>query len=348
MTQTKVYCCINGKDYKNWTLIADLREFTPLYVVDKKYNEFVHSLFPIDENIIPPKQSSLFICPNCPLAEMDIRRNYFIKRDVDSGDYNVFIPMKSVFNHARIFIYKTVLIYPDKQTIVAFANPKTKSEAELIATNYNLIGDYLYYSSGSLYDYILKLYLNDDAKGLYRDLFLENATYKKPWINYTQLNISSDLPVTLDILRLVCKAGEAKYTGLKSKDNFLLQLNVLNNYNWRAYPYTMQILRSRFRAHYDNVATIVHMEISKYPKVIKNFFSQPLAKTITKEDFQLAQTFIMDLYNLQGTSFVDFYKFQNKLLDDCVLSLINPLLSTIVKVKPLTFEEYERQNQSNN
>lgn len=349
MTQTQVYCTINGNSYENWTLIGDLRGETPDYLVSSYYLEKLKGTPPLHTSIVPKKQSTIYVCPNCPEASMDISKNYTIKRTPDAGDYNVFVPIKYCFSRKTCFVFNTILIYNTEKTIVAFANKQTKDDAEaLVKDKYNLKSTPEYKSVLFSSDLpVLKLYKCNDS-GIYKDLFLENKTFSKPWVSYTQLDLSSDLPVTLDILRLVHSAGTARLGSPNSKENFLLQINVLNNYNWRAYPFTMQILRSVFQSHYYYVATTVRSDLSAYPKVIKNFFTQPLPKELTREDFQLAQEFVMDLYNLKGTSFIDFYKFQNKLLDDNILSLATTVLSTIVKVKPLTFEEYESKKQSNN
>lgn len=328
-------------DYKNKILVSD-RGSTVVY----KINSLVHSM-PTGKI---PKGSSVYLTPDSPYAVADVRKNYTIKRDFDMADYNVLKELDTLWSF-RIDVYGYAISDIDKKILIfngangdftredwtkeialssGVFSKQTVQElffVPLVPTNSGY--GYQYYNSyGTLYAFKITPV----------HLALYDGKLTKPCVQYSALDLSSDLEVTQDILELVYNAGKQRRDE-NTLENFLLQLNTLNNYSWRDYGFTIDMILNDILRKGNCVRNYIDNHLSSFPKQIKALFGNHVTTFCNEKDFYASKVFLKNLLGLDGTKFTSIENLNSKLEESGVpLECFNKVFNSMVKI---TEKEYE-------
>lgn len=318
-----------GRFYEKADTVVD-------YKVYRKLADLDGSL--LDTSAVPKKHSSIFLAPNCPYGIEDVRNNYTLKREADKGDYNVITPLKPYQNVGYVPV-KTCAIFPSKRAIVTSAcgldRYKIFNAAQKFIPDLDM-GEMLY----STVKY--SLILLKDCK-IFRMLL--NNELSKPCVSYKTLDINSENELTLDVLLLVYKAGTAGRWRDK-EDDFIMQLNVLNQHNWREYHGTMALLFGDLLR--DGVYSNMRRRPSLYSKAVQELLKCGSKGIVfsNEKDFALAQALVNSLLDVGDCRFTTVKDLINKLRSFHIShDTFNELYNDMVRLTPKAFVD-EKKSQS--
>lgn len=286
-----------------------------------------------NKTIKPAKGSSLYITPNCPIASADIRKNYTIKRNVDTGDYNVFtdLPLHSEFAYVGIIPNRNAVIilkyYGNRGTIAEFVD-----RAHRVPGYEDInIGDFedIFYCTigfGNIPDAYIKLF---------------DGTLAKPAIMYTQLDMNFGLELTDDAVELVYHTGNVTTNYSENTiDKCALEIAAMNQYNWRDYQRTMFFLTNllKFRrgsSYYDLCCATSKLNKSVKPIVTTQFSS----KASSQKDHDMALRFMKKVLGLNDTKFVHYESISKRLNELNVPKwLFLEAFDAVVRITPKEYE----------
>ena len=196
----------------------------------------------------PKEGSEIYVAPDCPYATNDIKNHYKIKRGIDSGACNV-ISILSL-NTSWWMSASSAVACLEENTIFFFdcklyTCPSYVTEYfGFTPKEIKIINDSIIFAKASkpIPEVITKL-----LKG----------ELKKPYVFAHQLILDNPNPVTEDTLTVFETVATRRYNP-KNEEDFLLQLQALNQCNWRKH------LGSLCRA-----CTLL-MNITSYASVINN------------------------------------------------------------------------------
>lgn len=297
-----------------------------------------------DLGYFPAKGDAINTVSPCELPIEDLRKNYAIKRGIDTATCVVFSPLKS-----EQYMYDSIVVVPSKKAVfvgrlgwdyvrktIQQAFGSIPSDAcELPSERYNII----------------------ELTPAYEKLL--DGTFSTPAIPISNLKINQDNELTYDALYLVYKTGtvacpSCRYWEHESEvKNFTTELSVLNNYNWRDYLGTIGILNNimlyrsdpdengNSRCKTPTVANAVKNCISRYPKPVKLIMSvDSSSKFVSEKDFLMAKKFIGTLLGLEGTKFVRFEDLLRNIEKiDLPLYLFNRLYDTVTRITERKYED---------
>ncbi len=283
-----------------------------------------------------PQDSSIYIFPQCPYAAADVRAHYKVKRDIDSGDYNVFVPLLSWHWKASVSV-RTILYWPDRRIALGLPDcyRNTKDCAGLIRNYVPDMSEDEAYANAQYLGNNIEVYWLNDPRGFYHRVLAKTLT--KPLVSVTQLNITNNNKLTSDVLQLVYETirTTSKYS---IKENIVVQLNLLNQYNWREYPGTMTVFSQV--CHYCDSFTEMWRTSSKYSKPVRELLKIPMGTFSTQKDLELAQTFLYSILQFRGTRFVKTSDLAAKCRNiGLSLPVFEQVFDSITKVSPKRIEE---------
>lgn len=344
----RIYHTRNGVQYYDWelcnlstniTLNEDYIYLT--YGVDIQLGNMLNEIK--KNQFVPKPGSEINIVPRCSESIDNIRKCYTIKRGIDTGVCNVFSTIWPSVRRSTGSIelaicpsLKKICIYHydyNDQGHISF----TKILENIYASNNIPECDFL---SEVIFERV-RLYPHTKNEAWES---LLKGTLKKPAIHISNINLNTGDELTADVLSLVHLTGSVQANEPDAEKNFVLQLNVLNNYNWREYPHTMYLLFGQIllripggierRMHY-------HPSYFKqaYNKIVKQFireFKNP-ASEITQKDFDMAQGMLKKILNVDNTIFVSPSSLVTKLKDKGIdMNIFEKYFSSIVKITPKT------------
>ena len=337
----EVYINIEGNQYYGWkgTIIYTseyyIRKATPDAIVT---NRIVAELLEerkidllLDENFKPQSGDPVHIVPDCKYSIADIRNNYQIKRDFDSGVCNVFSPLE--YQRMGAWIDWTISI-PTRQELVFVCDCKNANEA--FCRTKEVFPD-LQFNDCVFHNTLKQIIFTKKLKP-YIPLLLHNA--KKPCISYKNLEFNTN-ELTTDVLMLVKKTGEVRYDAPDAEKNFIVQLAVLNQHNWREYPRTVKNLFNTI-TDYKCIKEDVFSHPSKYPKYIKEMYdlSRKSNPPYSEKDFNLTREFYMTILEInQETMFVNTKTLQEKLnFAGISLGDFNQIFNLVTRITPKRYD----------
>ena len=337
----EVYVNINGNQYYGWkgTIIHSseyyIKNATPGVIAT---NSAVTNLLEeqkidllLDKNFKLQSGDPVHIVPDCKYSIADIRNNYKIKRDFDSGVCNVFSPLE--YQRIGVWINWTVAI-PTRQQLVFVGDCKSAREAYCSAKE---VFPDLQFNDCVFHDTLKWLIFTKKLKP-YVPLLLHSA--QKPCISYKNLEFNTN-ELTNDVLMLVKKTGEVILNSPDAEKNFTIQLAVLNQHNWREYPRTVKNLFNTI-TDYRCIKEDVFSHTSKYPKYIKEMYdlSRKPNPPYSEKDFNLTREFYMTILEInQETMFVDTKTLQEK-LNFAKISLgdFNQIFNLVTRITPKRYD----------
>lgn len=343
----KVYLEEDGVKYYDYDLILDSpindpEKYTAAFGMEvmKHFDEGIDSL--LDQNFVPQTGSKIHVVPQCVYAMDDIRNNYTIKRDVDSGCCNVFSPWPWNRRWANLWLY-AYAIFPHEKLVAGIATRSYKDYGTRLRELTLYIGDASNKDVKFFYPY---------KENTARRLILSQipVTYtmllkgklKTPAISYKKLKFENVNELTMDMLQLVYNTGKITFPNQKDRENYIIQLNALNQHNWREYPVTMTILfhyllwKNRTSTAFDIKSSISRQ--SKVAKEICNF--QTTTEFKSKKDFDMAKQLVENFVQIGDAQFTTASTLVKKLNGAGIpLEIFELFYGNIVKLIPTTYAE---------
>lgn len=274
-----------------------------------------------DQNFQPNRDDEIYVGPNCKYASADIRRNYKVKREPDAGVCNVLSPIKSWdrhFSNSKMLIVMGIqsVFCTDENDPVAFARTFVPDIDKL---SYTLVEPAGWFRVCRLPE-VYKKFLNKELK--------------KPVISEDRLKITSDNKLTVDILRMTYEASKAWYHEKDAEKNMQIQLNVLNQTDWRDYKGTISLL-NELMYNKKGIAYMMMGTKSRYPKPIQEILQcTDCFDPISSEDRNLGAHFLAAIMGIDGTKFIDAPGFYKKLGETGItVNTFSRFFQTLVRVK---------------
>ena len=270
----------------------------------------------------PQKGDAIFVAPGCPYANEDIRKNYTIKRNPDTGVCNVFSSMKDQGSGVRL--YGKVLIMPDRKAIFMSANNP------LLLANTFFANDPSEMIDCGNKQYWFRKY---NVPSVYFSLLEGKLT--TPCVYYDQLDINSENKLTLDTLRIVYETLRTSVHIQDSEKNAVIQLNVLNQHDWRNYQGTIAVMLEMLRKK-GGIGRAMMNTKSRYSKPVKELLSCTSLNWQNDDDRHMSTEFVSSLLGITGQKFVrpsDLIRKTEEI--GLSLSTFDSIFYTIVKIKPV-------------
>lgn len=222
----------------------------------------------------------LYVVPPCEYALDAIRKNYSIKKKIDTGDFNVFSNIKpdSFLAYASNVIPNTSYgcgVYVSEDCgLVILDNRRTNygnSACKISDSEMDEVKDYMLQKFGVSvsdlhYDRWQYLKTIHDSENPIRKLL--EGTLTKPALYVDWLSYDTENKLDIDVLNLVFTAGKANYSE-DNYNNFITELGALNQYDWREYPYTLSIIGRILYAMKFSTYREVSTHTSRLPKAVK-------------------------------------------------------------------------------
>ena len=338
MKITFTYKGIRYRDYELLTPNIDYINSNSNYCLGVEeynllHNDISNPLKAATNGVVPPDGSALYIAQPCPLCNADIRKNYTIKRSPENADYCVISPLTKYA--PKYASFATAIVPKYKQLFCFFGRQYAASHSMRAHVEYCIptidyltdvieIPELFYILQDNLSDFHIS-YINDEIT--------------KPVAYYESLNMDTGNKLSLDLLYLVYTTAHSG----SSKDDYeklVLQLESLNQHNWRDYPGTIGILlkdlcRSGktyyYWAYSDN----------KLPKAVKQFayrnFPYTSPKDMSHDDFNMARDLLMMLLGLDNTIYATLDSTINKIQEFSIRpDLLSQFFDVAVRIAPKT------------
>lgn len=337
------YLSIKDNDYFDYDLYVwetSIKEpDSEYYVIDEHLADrfkYEHDFF-VKSTIRPPKQSTIYITPKMPYPIEDIRNNYKIKRTPDTADYNVIGPLDFWQRGQNTVYYYAVAIFPSLHSIYVKTNdnsgltPGELYKEALVCLPNADFNDMIFHK----FQYWERFFIHT-GDTIYKKVL--DGTLMKPCVPWNNLDIAGQNPLTNDILNLVAKTGEVLRYEKDAEKNFIMQLNVLNQHNWREYPGTIAMLfleLMKYKSKPANVYAEVKGHISTYSKVIKELLTHKYVVFQSEKDEEFARQYIDSLLNIGDCKFATMSELKRK-LESINLSqnTFDQLFNSIVRITP--------------
>lgn len=328
------YCKFDETEYKDYALLLPCSSDTlPEYAIDTCFFNYIRDLksFSFIKTNPVPRNSLVYVTPFYPFAIDDVRAHYTIKRNPQDADYIIISPYKNGSWRGRDGY--NFLIDTDQKIIVCGTWGKnTKQDILNFASDYNIE-----LSSDSIFiEQFKTFYWINDEKLIYKQL-LDNS-FTKPVYLDTALDINGDLELTLDVLQLVYNTAVARY---KEADT-LVQLQVLNQYNWRQYPYTIQFLKRLINA-YPGATSWWKLcdKSSQLPKTAKAImYSESPVEPITEKDFNLRVAFADSFLHIGDIKFAAIPDIIRKIHEIYLdIDVFSEIYNTTTRITPRTYAQ---------
>ena len=358
----KAYLLINGVEYFDYNVIAHGVTISNPYWVNRtlwdKLRDLSYSGF--DKTYKPALGSEICAVPPCSIPMDDLRKNYKIKRGIDKGCCNVFSPDTNYYHfYESIWEDYSVCIVPPQKTVfickgstmVALGMAKVKFPTIPVSQMYSFDSSQKYHNPETD---LCGINLKESYKALL------NKQFTTPCIPISSLSLNTSNELTLDILLIVHKIGSKKYSkrynvGKSEEEPYIVELNALNNYNWREYPGTISLLINKmletdYRIKWTYNAELYLSEImkshsSRYSKAVKQILNLQPQGFASEKDLKMAQALIRNLTGMGDRKFVSYGDITTKLeeinltgADFCTV------FNTIIKIEDKEFKNEEKED----
>ena len=214
----KMFC---SSKYSNLTFVNEMTCY------NLEYRNYTMRLF---DSFTPKKGDKIFISKGIDIPLQDIKRCYTLCKE-DEGQCNVFAPFDSHKRSARKE-YTSYRVAPRLKKVFVSSNVSF-IDIEYLKNKYCLT-DNDFEDSDNITELTFLRHIDDAYLKLLR------REYNKPCILSSDLPISSDIKLSVDTLYMVYKLSRERVTSEEKEQNLLTLLAVINQSNWRDYPYTMR------------------------------------------------------------------------------------------------------------
>ena len=361
---SRAYLIVKGKEYFGYDVLhignAASSFDESMYIntaLAKQLRDMSYRGF--DQNFVPKEGDDICVAPGCPLAVDDLRKNYKLRRGFDRGVCNVFSPLGDSYascwgeKFCIVESQKTVFVFGDKRSnndIIKYVVLWFENQANVIINAKECLVFEMNYSKE---DYSVHEY-----KAMEHFEMLLNGELIDPCIPISKLNINANNEMTLDALYLAWKIGSKQFSygsDVTEADEqaAIIELNALNNYNWREYPGSVSLvinhlLMSHDRWTYnrkDYLFSVMKSHASKYSKVVKNLLRFPYSPYKSDKDMAMARSLIRRITDMGDRKFVSYGDLTEK-LKEVNLSGVEfcRVFKTIIKIDDKVFEDGEKED----
>lgn len=327
--KTKAYFEINGVKYYDYDIFINFytRRKIPDYCVNADVFDLLKSGTLLDNTTSPAEGSDIYVATDCSIPIEDLKAHYNIKRNEDTGDFNVF---EISSNYKQKTCVEGLIIFPSNKCI--FADIQDNTEEQMFELAAKLFPN-IVTSDAVVIRRCTTIIWPDDSKGNYP--LLLKGSLSKPCIPVSSLNVTGNNKLTLDVLWLAYLTATSKSDLKHSMVNFIIQLNVINQCNWIEFPGTMAVWNEVIK--YTSLVNKINRRRTLFPKIVRRLIpSRPERVPFTSnEDKKLAQDFVARVLNLPSDPvFVSVSKLETILCKyDLTLETFNKLYDTTVKIK---------------
>lgn len=336
----RIYAKIKGKDYYNYNLIYISNTGRP-HADDSSimFDSNMVNLFDMDNyysNYQPKDGCSVFVAPKCDLLHDDIRKNYVIKKNIDTGDCNV---MDKLRLSAKHYYYPDYIFVNDTaQTIVAI-----KKETLNVPSDAYYLSKAVTAVPGSTPNMFIQvpLFTLHEVSVPEPYLKLLRGEVKKPVIPSSRLNIVNQNELTIDALSIVTHVAKNYYSSEGSK-NFILAMQALNQTNWREYPYTMHMLYNLLtnNAYLRKFVHTPSLQPKSIQVMVQSMKRDGYMKDVSEKDYYLARDWFSSMLDISDVRFTTIKDLNTHLSNFGVGEyMFNTMFSNIVKIKKKSYEE---------
>lgn len=334
----QIFATFNGKNYFGYDVYYNDGERPLADIITDDVYDSLRDLTYCDKTIHPAKGSSIYVSPgNCPVAADDIRRNYSMKKVLDTGDYNVFYPINRVWCENITTAFTVIESYKIIVISKRYCDDRIRS--------YNDLYNFLALRPDIQEDDIEIIKLSDPVR-LY-NIQITNAIkaalmgqLTKPCVPLENLDLSTGNDITLELLEQVRVSGIVDYSR-NAEENFRIQLNILNEHDWREYPGTTALVLAMTQslASYGQTAgDSIYECIGSQSKPIKNLYNETKAwagKYKSQKDFDMAKAYLDTKLNIGEYRYCTSSSLSAKLLEYNIPSCIfYSLYNEVVRITP--------------
>lgn len=346
MTYDSVYITIDGVDYKDYKLYVNDTSYNngnppteySAVVLD---NKPMNSLCTMQSDQKVPKGSSIYCTPNLSIPINDVRNNYTIKRKPEDADY-IIISRNGFKVVGQTYTYSMIAI-PSKKYFIAYID-RTDLQ-KLIEAAKTIFPDLDTSEVVDLGTYSRWFSILAPIEA-YKDIL--DGTTTKVIASESNLDLNTENELTVDTLQLLLAASKGKGTFENVEKDYIIQLKVLNQHNWREYPYTIYNVFNFMLKWGSDIDRYVRSHLSKYPKEIKNLYRSykfVSDKDVKEKDFCLLQNLFMSILKIDSTIFASLVDVQNKLsANNIPVTAFNRLFNPIVKIAPVKYNATKEEN----
>lgn len=308
------------------------RAYDGLVFVSDDYRKEIFSYG--KSTFVPQKGMSVYVQPKCPLAIADIRKNYVVKRKPEDAD---FILHHTEDRDWRSWnCYDHLIIIPEKKAV--FAQYKYQNDGNLAKYVLEVFPDFndmdlnLVFNMTGSFEF---KHFDNNIIGPFVDRF--EGLNAKPLVYYKDLPIEMENQLDTEVLEMLLKIGQKPYDS-NGEENFKLQLQALNQTNWRDYPGTLGMLfNTLYYSKKRTCATEGFRRPSAFPKAVKELYktmrSQPCFTT--DKDRELARSFIERTCEFDAKKCHTIQHLASKFHDSNInMSFFYMLYDNLVKIRP--------------
>lgn len=327
--KTKAYFEIDGVKYYDYDIFInyDTRRKVPDYCINVDVFDLLKSGTLLDNTISPAEGSDIYVATDCSIPIEDLKAHYNIKRNEDTGDFNVF-ELSSDFK-LRTYA-EGLIIFPSNKCIFTDIQDHTEGQMFELAAK---IFPNIVTSDAVVVRRCTTIIWPDDSKGNYP--LLLKGSLNKPCIPVSSLNVTGNNKLTLDVLWLAYLTATSRSDFKRNMNNFIIQLNVINQCNWIEFPGTMAVWNEVIR--YTSLVNNIDRRRTQFPKVVRRLIPSQIERVqfTSNEDRKLAQDFVARVLNLPADPiFVSMSKLETILRKyDLTLETFNKLYDTTVKIR---------------
>ena len=279
------------------------------------------------------KNLPVYLANNIPIDINTIRKSYTVKRKEEDADYVVIAPFK---NSERIWL-RDFHYFPESDIIIEYTY-LTAETLISIKREFNLKGDGIKLNINWLFGF-------RDTKHSIEKLI--KGQFTKPVVSPSQLDLNTGDPLTVDVLNLTKRIGSVDFNSSDAEKNLILNIEALNNYNWRQYKGTVGIVLRSMSYTKDAIYRAVIPRIKSQNKTVQDVLSaRKYYDFIGKEDFELAQDYIASLLNIDHyPMFVSTRQILTKLTDNGIsVQEFEKLFGAVAKLQKKEYVEQKGED----
>lgn len=304
--------------------------------------------------IVVPQKSAITMATPYKYAAQDLRNNYKLKRSLDACDYNVF--STEDIRDYRSNYFSNVYVYAPMKLIVAILDNYNHTQNYPEMAVRQMAYDYFgrreqavpdnFFIAENHFDRIelRQLAYSSEAWGKLLD-----GSLKKPCVLDSMLQLNTSNKLSVDILKMIYTIGN-KVWSIEAEKNFLVQLNVLNQYDWRCKKGTVACLLTMLNykqgsSYNRSIFSEIMTHPSRYPKQIKELIECVRNGSFEDDkDRELCTEFLCDLLKIKTDGMiVRMSEYINKSYDNHVpWTVMYELFSPVVRIMP----KYLKRNEA--
>lgn len=317
----------------------------PDFIFANNYSITNQEYYSIPQQKKIPRGSSIYLHPGCPYPIDDIRKYYKIKHKPEAADYVVLSPMKnSDLDEKTNFGVCDMIIIPKEKKVFFYPT----------GLSFHSIKDIIKIAKEDIAGYDENDYIVDSYNSMriirsqrLRNLLDGNFNSNEVW--YTALDITSENEITVEMLNVLHKVISEN---TPYEENAIIQMNVLNQHNWRERTGTISFLFSTLPSY--SVFARMSYHASRYSKAVQEMLkygsrmSTKSIKFCNEEDYKLTIDYINNLMGIGNGRVCSFAGLAQKLKQEKIdAKIFNDIFNIKLKIDTNTYDNYIKKMTDN-